>query len=143
MVKPWDINAAYQHILTYCPPVMEEFINYFGANFIDSNARYPRELWNHYGSFAPRTTNHVEGWHNCLNRMVGKNHANIWICIQTLVSMQIDYNIKLSQVKAGQDIIIQSTRTKNNIARTNRIINDYNSQRITFEIFIESAKFCF
>ena len=37
--------------------------------------------------------------------------------------------------------MIQTAKTKRNEARTHKIINDYNSQRITLEIFIDALKF--
>ena len=60
MIKPWEIDSAYQYIIAQAPQDMSGFMVYFESNFIANNARFPRTLWNHYGSIAPWTSNHVE-----------------------------------------------------------------------------------
>ena len=35
------------------------------------------------------TNNHLEGWHNCLRRVVGKSHPNIFECVEVFQREQV------------------------------------------------------
>ncbi|XP_018494697.1 uncharacterized protein LOC108864146 [Galendromus occidentalis] len=56
---------------------LEAFKEYFVNTWLE-NENFPRALWNHYRNFGPRTTNHLEGWHNGLNILIRKKHVNIF-----------------------------------------------------------------
>ena len=38
--------------------------------------------WNYFDSERPRANNHIEGWHSCLKKVVGKAHTNIYEIIE-------------------------------------------------------------
>ena len=51
---------------------------------------YPRELWNHWDNFGPRTTNHAEGYHSLLNRVdIDQLHPSLH---QFLTKLQLMHN---------------------------------------------------
>jgi len=57
--------------------------------------------WNHYDNDGPRTTNHVEGWHNRLNKKCGSAHPNIYSVLRMLQKEQAGNEAKIIQISAG------------------------------------------
>ena len=41
-------------------------------------------IWNHYRNYSTRTNNHLEGWHNSLNKKAGGSHKNFFEFINLL-----------------------------------------------------------
>ena len=54
------------------------FTDYATTQWIDGD----RQVWNHFNTDGPRTTNHIEGWHNKLKK-VSHAHPNIYTLIST------------------------------------------------------------
>ncbi len=61
----------------------------------------PRVCWNHYNNDGPRTTNHVEGWHSKLNKLVGHPHPNIYRLLNVLKREQSHTEIRIVQLHAN------------------------------------------
>ena len=57
--------------------------------------------WNLYETEGPRTNNHLEGWHNCLWRVVGKSHSNIFECVEVFQREQVITEVSIQQLAAG------------------------------------------
>ena len=55
-------------------------ISYFEERWL--NGPYPLKTWNYYQMEGPKTNNHVEGWHNKINRAAGKAHPNIFELVE-------------------------------------------------------------
>jgi hypothetical protein len=55
------------------------FTDYLTTQWIDGD----RKVWNHFNTDGPRTTNHIEGWHNKLKKKVSHAHPNIYTLINT------------------------------------------------------------
>jgi len=55
---------------------VEELQSYFENTWL--NGSYPISIWNYYKVDAPRTKNHIEGWHGKINRVASKSHSNIF-----------------------------------------------------------------
>ena len=49
-----------------------------------------------------KTNNNHEGWHLCLNRAIGKTHANIYGFISKLIREQRATETLLFQIEAGK-----------------------------------------
>ena len=55
------------------------FTDYVTTQWIDGD----RQVWNHFNTDGPHTTNHIEGWHNKLKKKVSHAHPNIYTLINT------------------------------------------------------------
>jgi hypothetical protein len=60
-----------------------------------------RFLWNHYQTEGPRTTNHLEGWHNKIKKKVHRAHPNIYLIIEVLQNTQTVTECTIIQYAAG------------------------------------------
>ncbi|KAG0412770.1 hypothetical protein HPB47_010089 [Ixodes persulcatus] len=54
---------------------LSAFGTYFQNFWIDSSS--VQNLWGHFGNTGPRTTNHVEGWHNGLRAQLPNHHPQL------------------------------------------------------------------
>ncbi|KRY25310.1 hypothetical protein T03_6104, partial [Trichinella britovi] len=57
-------------------------------------------LWNVY-NVNIRTNNHLEGWHNRLNRKAGKSHNGLYELLQLLIAEQGVMDTLIQQVLSG------------------------------------------
>ena len=62
---------------------------------------YPRRMWNVYDLDGPKTNNHVESWHNRLNRLAGKAHPNIYEAVSLFKAEQAAAEVMILQLSAG------------------------------------------
>lgn len=69
-----DIEDADTNIVT------RGFTDYVTSYWVEVN----RNLWNNYATKGSRTTNHLEGWHGKLKKVVKTPHPNIYSIIQLL-----------------------------------------------------------
>ena len=60
-----------------------------------------QSLWNHYATEGPRTTNHLEGWHSKLKKLVKAAHPNIFSMISVLRQEEAFHALTLIQYRAG------------------------------------------
>ena len=60
-----------------------------------------RFLWNHYLKEGPRTPNHLEGWHNKIQKKVRHAHPCIYEIIDLLQTTQTMTEITIIQYAAG------------------------------------------
>ncbi len=63
--------------------------------------RLPPQDWNYHDYDGPRTNNHLEGWHNRLNRIVGKAHPNVYKLIEVFQREEAAVSVTISQLEAG------------------------------------------
>ncbi|KAJ8299236.1 LOW QUALITY PROTEIN: hypothetical protein KUTeg_023296 [Tegillarca granosa] len=56
------------------------FCDYVTEYWVENN----RDIWNHFENEGPRTTNHLEGWHNKLKKQVRCAHPNIFNLLKLL-----------------------------------------------------------
>ncbi|XP_003740616.1 uncharacterized protein LOC100902345 [Galendromus occidentalis] len=80
---------------------LENFKEYFIHTWLENPSVFPRTLWNHYGKFESRTTNHVEGWHQAINTALGKKHGNIYEIISLLQRQQQKFEEDMLQLRMG------------------------------------------
>ncbi|XP_003739324.1 uncharacterized protein LOC100899062 [Galendromus occidentalis] len=67
---------------------VESFKEYVIGTWLENAAVFPRSLCNHFRNFGARTTNHLEGWHQGLNRGIGRSHVNIFEMIAYLQKLE-------------------------------------------------------
>jgi len=94
------------------------FTDYVTETWVDGSI--PKASWNHYDHDGPRTTNHVEGWHNRLNKLCTHSHPNIFISITTLKKEQAAIEAKIIQIGAGGK---QPPRKKKYRLLNSRLVN--------------------
>lgn len=90
------------HIHAEAPaiPHVNELLDYYVRTWLDEDhAMFPRAIWNQFDNLGPRTTNHLEGWHHCFNKDVGKSHPNLYEFILSLQKHQdiLDQDLILLQ----------------------------------------------
>ncbi|XP_018494115.1 uncharacterized protein LOC108863913 [Galendromus occidentalis] len=81
---------------------LDAFKQYFIETWLENDAIFPRDLWNHYRNFGARTTNHIEGWHQGSNRIVRKSHVNLFEMIKHLQKQEAKYSVKILMLDMGQ-----------------------------------------
>lgn len=81
---------------------IENFRHYFVKTWLQNDSIFPRRLWNHYKNFGARTTNHIEGWHQGLNRIVKKSHVNLFELITHLKNQEAVLKADILVLRMGQ-----------------------------------------
>ncbi len=82
-------------------PGLKNLIMYAHNNWIKLDARFPRELWNHYSNYSHRTNNHLEGFHHALNKSFGKHHPNIFEFIDGIKDFQSHFELEIYNLDKG------------------------------------------
>ena len=59
---------------------IEELQIYFENTWL--NGSYPVSIWNYHKVDGPYINNHVEGWHDKINRVAGKSQPNIFEVVE-------------------------------------------------------------
>src|SRR5713101_7444558 len=80
---------------------IQKLKDYFVDTWLSEDSRIPPKLWNHHDNFAARTTNHVEGWHNRLQRNIKITRPNIFVLITHLKNEVQYYKTQMALVRAG------------------------------------------
>ncbi len=95
------VRIAWHAVKAEAPslPRVQEFIAYFEETWLVGN--YQLRLWNVFESSSTRTNNHVEGCHNCLRKLVGKAHPNVFEITETVKKEQASVEVSLAQLAAG------------------------------------------
>ncbi|RWS20898.1 E3 SUMO-protein ligase PIAS4-like isoform X3, partial [Leptotrombidium deliense] len=83
------------------PNDSECLLEYFDNIYCESSSLFRRSMWNHHATESIRTTNHIEGWHNCLNRAVESLNPNIFKLIRELQKQQNDFELDLIAANNG------------------------------------------
>ena len=61
--------------------------------------QYHISEWCVYNAEGPRTNNHVEGWHNKINRLAGKSHPKFYELVGLFKTEQAATEVTLRQLK--------------------------------------------
>lgn len=96
-------------------------------------AMFDIEMWNHYFSVlddAPRTNNHVEGWHNRLTSRAQMNHSTLWKFLDLIISEQSVTDLTHEQSVAGYKIDNKRKKYKDTDARIKNIVEKYKNRKI-------------
>ena len=122
-------------------PKINSFLNYAFNTWVSNSARFPRKIWNRCNNFAYRTINHLEGFHNALNREFGKAHPNIFEFINGIRKFQADYEIAILQLENGK----MPPRKNKKYAAVNEKIKHYttllNDGQISELRFLDAVSF--
>ena len=96
------VHLSWQRIKADTPelPRIDEFIAYFETTWIAGT--FHTADWNLYETEGLRSNNHLEGWHNRLQRVVGKSHPNIFECVEVFQREQVSTEVLIQQLAAGE-----------------------------------------
>ncbi|KRZ82836.1 hypothetical protein T08_4011 [Trichinella sp. T8] len=98
-------------------------------------------LWNVY-NVNIRTNNHLEGWHNRLNRKAGKSHNGFYELLQLLIAEQGVMDTLIQQVLSGNVTVGDLRRVNRVYAQKQRQVaqytGEYTNGRRTLEQFLEA-----
>ncbi|XP_018495297.1 uncharacterized protein LOC108864344 [Galendromus occidentalis] len=76
---------------------LEDFKLYFINTWMENETVFPRRMWNHYHNFGARSTNHLEGWHTALNRIIEKSHVNLYEVIKRLQGQEEKFRLDMTR----------------------------------------------
>ena len=79
---------------------MNQLIKYVHDTWVGPTARFNVKLWTRHDIKGPRTNNHLEWWHNSMNKKTGA-HVNIHAFIAAIRLEQADNEVRLMQVTKG------------------------------------------
>ena len=65
------------------------------------NGQYHISKWCVYNAEGTKTINHVEWWHNKINRLAGKSHPNIYKLVDLFKIEQAATEVTLRRLEAG------------------------------------------
>ncbi|KRX50747.1 hypothetical protein T05_16373 [Trichinella murrelli] len=84
-------------------------------------------LWNVY-NVNIRTNNHLEGWHNRLNRKAGKSHNGLYELLQLLIAEQGVMDTLIQQVLSGNVTVGDLRRVNRVYAQKQRRVAQYTGE---------------
>ena len=95
----WYSQRMWNQVAAPQLPRIQEFIRYIEDTWLVGN--YPLIMWNVYRSDGFQTNNHLKGWHNCLKRLVGKAHPNIYEFVKVIQKEQTATEVFVLLLEAG------------------------------------------
>ncbi|XP_003740695.1 uncharacterized protein LOC100903596 [Galendromus occidentalis] len=119
---------------------LSEFKEYFIRTWLENDV-FPRAIWNHHGNFEARTTNHLEGWHNALNKMIKKSHSNIFELVAHLKVDENDCRLQRVLLSAGNPPkpVLKKHAMLN--ARLVRLTEQFQSEQISLIEYVRNTGF--
>lgn len=94
---------------------VDQFTDYLVDNYIDSESKFPPEIWAENSCSILRTTNACESFHSKFKRENASPYPNIHSFLKVLLEMQTDTYIKLNSIKRSEkkyirrDILLKSS----------------------------------
>ncbi len=81
---PAFVRTAWLGVQQEAPqiPQVDRLVDYFDRTWV--NGQFHFHQWNYFDIAGPHTSNHVEGWHSRLKKVVGKPHPNIYESIDVI-----------------------------------------------------------
>jgi hypothetical protein len=89
---------------------IKRFINYSRNTWVKEGSLFNKDIWNHHGNFSSRTTNHLEGWHNKLNKSFGRAKPTIFAFISVIKNLQKCYEVVVKQMQKGKKCVRQNNK---------------------------------
>jgi len=87
------------------------FLDYVVNTWVDDvDSLFHRSLWSHSENFGVRTNNHLEGWHNRLNRLIPRCHPNVFQLISIFQSEQQKRDVMMKRILEGNKPKAQSKK---------------------------------
>ncbi|XP_065203979.1 uncharacterized protein LOC135834068 [Planococcus citri] len=130
-LPPNDAEEAVAELIEICPSQdVIPFSDYIIDNYLTDESLFPTQLWADAPDDLPRTTNGPEAFHRVYNSMFSAPHPNIWRVITSLLEIQIETYLKITDIECNK---IRQSR-KPELQRVNSVIEkwtQYSRQEIT------------
>ncbi|XP_018494113.1 uncharacterized protein LOC108863911 [Galendromus occidentalis] len=143
-----QIDSAWLEIDGESPPsdhpaysALEDSKKYFINTWLENGAVFPRYLWNHFGNFGTRTTNHLEGWHQALNRGLGRAHVNIFEMVSHLQKIEKDFKTQMLFLSMGRAPKPAKKKYVKANERLMRLVTQFESNQITLIEYVQKVGF--
>lgn len=114
----------------------EAFVDYFSNTWTKD---FPIALWNHFEATEDRTNNRLEGWHNRLNRLAGRNHPNIYQLIELLQKEDSVSEVKILQLQSGGLPVRRRNKWQRMDKRLKRMQAKFTSGQLSIAEFMEAV----
>lgn len=111
------------------------FTDYVTSYWVEGN----RDLWNHYATEGPRTTNHLEGWHGKLKKLVKAPHPNIFNMVKLLQHEEAVHACTLLQYQAGGKRVPRKRKYREIDSRLTTLKTRLQNQELTPVQFADAA----
>ena len=102
------------------------FTDYVTTQWIDGD----RQVWNHFKTDGPRTTNRIQGWHTKPKKKVSHAHPNIYTVISIIKDIQATNEVTRMQRNAGGTIRPNAKRYRDIDSRLIQLKDHLTSGRI-------------
>lgn len=97
---------------------------YFEHTWFSSNSIFSLNMWNHFNNLNRKTNNHLEGWHNKINRNLTEKHPNIYKLLNIIKTEQ---SASINKIKLSENVCV-SPKTKRNVIWRNNYISKCNQE---------------
>ena len=114
----------------------EDFVKYFTSSWTKD---FPVVMWNHFQSEEDRTNNRLEGWHNRLNRLAGRDHPNLFQLITLLQKEEAVTEFKILQLQAGGPEMQKRAKWQRMDKRIKRLQEKFVAGQLSIADFMESV----
>lgn len=119
--------------------LIENFVAYFVDTWFEGSLE--TKLWNHANTIGPRTNNHVEGFHNRLNKWVSKAHPSIYQLITVFQKIEtkasVDYQTRLLGKSGPKRRAIDVEKDN----RYDNLLENLENGRIDLEQYLRSCSY--
>lgn len=120
-----------------------EFLDYVTDTWIDTNAQFKKDIWNHYRNFKTRTNNHLEGFHNALNKKAGGSHKNFFQFVNLLKIQQEKFENKIIIIlDGGLSAKKQQLKYRRINEKIGNLTNDFDDHSKTNLEFLDAISYC-
>lgn len=116
-------------------------LDYMVTTWVDNDARFHRDIWNHYAEDADRTTNAAESSHHRINTACGKHRLNIHAYCRQIMTEIINSERRIVQLEQGfpappKKRVTQTIQNRLTLYRT-----EYVNGTRTLRQFLDAASF--
>ncbi|CAF2869516.1 unnamed protein product [Rotaria sp. Silwood2] len=133
-----EVETSFYNLRATADPTVKkqlrELFLYFDDYWINN---IPIEMWNVH-DYQHRTNNICEGFHNRLNRRMGRAHANIWSFIRCIVSEESRFQHLYVQISTGAKRRPISSSTNGIQKRIDTLMARYNNNDIDVEQLLDN-----
>ena len=143
LIKAEHIDDVFEKIITDAGEnsSIDKLLEYFYENFYKVSARFVRDWWISSDIDGPRTTNHIEGWHNALNLGIKISHPNIWIFINKIMEQQKIFETRLLIQDSGADVVKKRKKWIVLNKKREKLKEMYQNNEITPIQFLDRIKY--
>ncbi|XP_071840820.1 uncharacterized protein [Apostichopus japonicus] len=128
--------------LVACYPAMQQFIQYLENNYISDNGNFPAQLWNvFHRDNDTRTNNHVEGFHQRWNNIIGRAHPSLWLFLRKMKDEQHLLEITVASAGRGEAPPHRRRKWRTLQQRITRLRDEYLSGKRTLQRYWNAVVF--